>query len=302
MKLLETKKIWEADCHCAFTDLIFFKNKFYCTFREAFDHMSFDGVIRIISSSDGEKWELSATIELKKSDLRDPKLSITSDNRLMLNTGSRKKTKKGVGTYSITYFSDDGNNWSEAFICDSGKNTWRWSTSWHNNKAYSMAYTGKDSLGAIYSSSDGKVWNKIQGEIFPKAEERGSETSIVFTEELAYCLLRRDLGTNHAMLGTSIYPYSSWEWKDLKQYIGGPKMISFGDKLLVSGRFYQDNTLFTAVTFLDPKSLEFEEFLKLPSSGDCSYPGLVLKDDILYISYYSSHEDKVSIYFAKVEV
>jgi len=42
------------------------------------------------------------------------------------------------------------------------------------------------------------------------------------------------------------------------------------------------------------------ETLKLPSAGDTSYAGLVWHDDLLWISYYSSHEERTSIYLARV--
>jgi hypothetical protein len=40
--------------------------------------------------------------------------------------------------------------------------------------------------------------------------------------------------------------------------------------------------------------------LALPSGGDCSYAGMVWHDDLLWISYYSSHEGKTSIYLATI--
>lgn len=303
MKLLESKNIWANDLHCAFTDLIYFDNQFFCAFREASTHMSFDGIIKILISSDGQNWELHSSIKLNDIDLRDPKFSITSEGKLMLNVGERKQEEKKAIFSSLNFFLEKNNKWSEAFRCETGINTWRWSTTWHKNKAYSMAYTGKHKLGAIFNSVDGIKWDLIQDNIFPKALERGNETSIVFKSNDAYCLLRRDGGTHFAMLGFSKPPYDSWEWKDLKQYIGGPKMLQLKDDFLVSGRFFQNKEVFTAIGILNPRSLEFEKFLKLPSLGDCSYPGLVLKDDIVYISYYSSFEDKkTAIYFAKVKL
>jgi hypothetical protein len=40
--------------------------------------------------------------------------------------------------------------------------------------------------------------------------------------------------------------------------------------------------------------------LTLPSGGDCSYPGMVWHRGLVWVSYYSSHEGKTSIYLAKV--
>ena len=42
--------------------------------------------------------------------------------------------------------------------------------------------------------------------------------------------------------------------------------------------------------------------LELPSGGDCSYPGMVWHEGLLWMSYYSSHEGKTSIYLAKVRL
>ena len=44
------------------------------------------------------------------------------------------------------------------------------------------------------------------------------------------------------------------------------------------------------------------EFLTLPSGGDTSYTGIVPYEGLLWISYYSSHEGKTSIYLAKVKI
>ncbi len=46
----------------------------------------------------------------------------------------------------------------------------------------------------------------------------------------------------------------------------------------------------------------FEPALVLPSGGDNSYPGMVWHDGLLWMSYYSSHEDKTNVYLAKIKV
>ena len=47
---------------------------------------------------------------------------------------------------------------------------------------------------------------------------------------------------------------------------------------------------------------EHSSILELPSGGDCSYPGLYWEDDLLHVTYYSSHEGKAAIYYARVKV
>lgn len=86
-EIVEVKKIWDAGGHNAFTDLVRWHDRWWCTFRESEAHVGGDGVIRILTSSDGAKWESAATLIEKDVDLRDPKLSEMPDGRLMLVCG-----------------------------------------------------------------------------------------------------------------------------------------------------------------------------------------------------------------------
>jgi hypothetical protein len=56
----------------------------------------------------------------------------------------------------------------------------------------------------------------------------------------------------------------------------------------------------TSLLWLDPIRGTLEEFAAFPSGGDGSYPGLVWQDGLLWVSYYSSHEEKTAVYIAKV--
>ena len=81
-------KIWDRARHNAFTDLIRWHDRFYCTFRESNRHVfGDDGKIRLITSQDGRTWKSVALIAQPGIDLRDPKLSITPDDRLMILMG-----------------------------------------------------------------------------------------------------------------------------------------------------------------------------------------------------------------------
>ena len=44
----------------------------------------------------------------------------------------------------------------------------------------------------------------------------------------------------------------------------------------------------------------YEPALTLPSGGDTSYAGMVWHEDLLWMSYYSSHEESTNVYLAKV--
>ena len=80
----DVHKIWDNGSHCAFTSLIRFKGQYYCSFREGETHIfdsqgNAEGKIRILTSRDGKRWKALPLIGKQGYDLRDPKLSITTD-------------------------------------------------------------------------------------------------------------------------------------------------------------------------------------------------------------------------------
>ena len=49
VELVEVRKIWDWAPHNAFTDLLRFKGKWFCVFREGNAHVSPDGALRVIA-------------------------------------------------------------------------------------------------------------------------------------------------------------------------------------------------------------------------------------------------------------
>ena len=129
------------------------------------------------------------------------------------------------------------------------------------------------------------------------------EDKILFLEDgSALCLLRHESGNRLAQLGMAKPPYTDWKFRDLNLRIGGPNMIQLADgRILAATRLYRGGAR-TSLSWLDPENATLTEALKLPSGGDTSYAGMVMHDGLLWISYYSSHEGKTSIYLAKVRV
>jgi hypothetical protein len=83
---------------------------------------------------------------------------------------------------------------------------------------------------------------------------------------------------------------------------GGPNLIHLPTgHWLAAGRRHQDGA-HTARCYLDMAEHKMTKLLKFPSGGDTSCPGLVWHNDLLYLSYYSTHEGKTSIYLAKIKV
>jgi hypothetical protein len=303
LKLVEVKKNWDKAPHNAFTDLIRYKGEWLCTFREAKNHWGpgAHGKIRIISSTDGAEWH-SVTLMTQEGDLRDPKLCITPDNKLMLLCYRRfNPPRTDIHEQSFVYFSSDGREWTEP-VEVGYHDSWLWRVTWHNGKAYGISYhkteqenaSGDPYRGLLLISDDGKKFT-LHSDI-----GHGGESTIRFDKDgKAYCLLRT---TGNALLGQAEYPYRDWSWKDTGFKFGGPEMIILPDgRILAAGRLYEGKTR-TSLGWIDPRSGKLTEVVQLPSGGDTSYPGLVLHDGLLWVSYYSSHEGKTSIYLAKVRI
>jgi len=302
-KLVKVQKIWDQAPHNAFTDLVRFQDRWFCVFREGKGHVSPDGALRVVTSVDGNQWESAALITSPDSDLRDAKITVTPDDRLMLAGAEALNTPTTHRHQSLVWFSADGRTWSDKHAVGDRDN-WLWRITWHKDKAYGFGYgCGKDNRGIrLYTSADGKSFDTL----IEKASVEGTypnETSLVFlSDDTCYCLLRQDGQPNSGYLGTSRPPYTEWNWQKLGVQIGGPHMIRLADGRLVAAVRLYDKRVRTSLCWIDPEAGKLTEFLALPSGGDTSYAGLVLHDGLLWVSYYSSHEGKTSIYLAQVEI
>ncbi len=311
-ELISVKKIGDQAPHSAFTDLLFDRGQFFCAFREGRSHASTDGKIRVMSSVDGETWHSAALLSLEGQDLRDAGLSITPDNRLMLVGGiaSRNKDGEHAATGSFVSFSDDGKTWTKPQrVSEPGH--WLWRVTWHDRKAYGISYSSSrassdPSLAAtrLMVSDDGVAFRELVPHLFN--EGWPTEATLRFDDKgTMYCLQRRDGRPTppSAFLGSSAPPYTEWKWRDLGKFVGGPNFIRLpSGQWFAAGRFFDDKKPSTKLASLDVEKGTVEPILTLPSGGDTSYPGLVWHDGVLWMSYYSSHEGKTSVYLAKIAI
>jgi hypothetical protein len=113
-------------------------------------------------------------------------------------------------------------------------------------------------------------------------------------------LVRREQGDTHGWIGHAEPPYTDWTWHQTDYRLGGPDFIILPDGSMWAGTRYYPGGAKTVLSRMTDKTLE--PVLTLPSGGDTSYPGFVWHDDILWMSYYASHEGKTSIYIAKIRL
>jgi hypothetical protein len=281
--------------------LIRFRDQWLCVFREGQQHVSPDGALRVIASKDGTNWQSIALVRSAGVDLRDPKITQTPGKHLMLTGAGAFPARGDVKHQTYAWFSEDGSHWGER-VAIGDPNMWLWRVTWHQGVAWSIGYdTSGEEFVRLYRSNNGKHFSTHVGRLHD--QQQPNEHSLVFLDnDTALCVLRRDGKPGHGLLGIARPPYESWEWHDLGRKIGGPHLIRIPDRPLVVGARLYDGGARTSLLWLDREGKSLSEFVRLPSGGDTSYPGLVWHEDRLWISYYSSHEGKTSIYLARVRL
>lgn len=313
---IEIKKIWDSGGHNAFTDITYFKGKLFIVFREADGHIpnednTGNGKIRILSSLDGEFWEPAGLLELNGIDLRDPKLSITPKKKLMIVMGGSiydSKELKSISTY-VSMSDPNGTKFStpEPIILDERIKSdfdWLWRVTWYEKTGYGVVYQANvdgekgKSKAYLVSTSKGMEYELIT-EL--NVDGNPNEATIRFLSGAEMMIIIRRGGDDQlGMMGTSKPPYTDWSWDKLDFKLGGPNFeIIPINKILIGTRVYSEDGPYTAL-LLGKKGEPFKEVFKLPSGGDNSYPGIFSIAGYVWLSYYSSHEGKASIYYGRI--
>lgn len=313
--IISVTKIWDRAGHNAFTSLVYFNGRFYCAFREGGSHtplnkngIFINGGIRILMFDDGENWKPAAHIFKKDVDLRDPKLAITPGNKIMLLMGGSVYDKNVCKS---------SNGWVSFFTPGTGKITqprkinidkkiktnhdWLWNVTWHDKTAYGVIYQGVKNQLNNYSAHLVKSADGINYEYVSSLEVTTSptEADVKFLDTGEMVIIIRG---NPGAVGVSSPPFKIWKWNALPVNLGGPEFLVLENNTLICAtREYNEGNANRTILAKVSLSGDFKKLLTLPSGGDTSYAGMVLKDGILYISYYSSHEGQTSEYTAKRE-
>ena len=317
-------------------------------------------------SEDGEGWISAALLTEEGVDLRDPKLSVMADGRLLLvSGGSLYDGDRYLTRAPRVALSGNGFDWSSPRRV-LAEDHWVWRVTWHKGRGYGVSKLGETPTprrAFLYWTTDGIEWNwitefKLPG-LTPEARNNGSQRN-----HRPFPAGRPDGGSDPAGLGWKqpatlpgrafLYWTTDgieWNWitefklpgltpdrktapsettvrflpddrtwkqpatlpgiHKLEHRLGGPNFIRIPDgSLWAASRGYPPGTpVIGAWTQGEPFTVlarltltGYEPVLKLPSGGDTSYPGMVWYQGLLWISYYSSHEGKTSIYLARIRL
>ncbi|MGQ7945283.1 sialidase family protein [Flavobacterium sp. WC2509] len=303
-----------------FTDLVYFKNVWYLTFRESDKHVfGKDGVIHLYSRGNYENWKLIKTFIVDSIDLRDPKFSVNGDQLMLYIHGSKYSNKELLGFYDYRAVCVNKHNWSDlkSVKLDNlkkvdkpipGNESWPWRVTWYKYIAYTFGYNFM--VGAevfdMYESKDGlnfKALNSVQN----LSPNRGETTIRVDQDGVFYAIIRE----KNLLLAKSTDNNKTWQIFDrIPIYsFGGPNFLLYKNKMLITGR--DDTNINTKVRKVvlysyDLETKTYSKLLTLASGGDCGYAGMVIKDGYLWLSYYSSHEspklDHSNVYVQKLNL
>ncbi len=307
------ERIWCNGSHCAFTSLIKFKGRYYCSFREGVTHIfdkegKAEGKVRVLVSKNGKKWKSALLVGKEGIDLRDPKLSITPDGRLMIIAGgSIYRNRQLVGLQPQVIFSDDGENFTEpqpvkiAEDALSGRD-WLWRVTWDGATGYVVNYAskGNEARLSLLKTSDGISYDLVTNLDVP---DFPNETTLrLLDDKRMLMMVRRERGDCKGYWGVSYPPYTDWDFKPMEMRLGGQDFLPVDENnILMSSRSYYIRSYPKTAIYKGKVNGKFQELMTLPSGGDCSYPGMMIVDDELWVTYYSTHETpKASIYLAKI--
>lgn len=312
LQLVAARKIWDAAPHNAFTDLVRHRDAWFCVFREGSGHVpGSNGVIRVLRSTDGAQWASAARLTNPGIDLRDPKISVTPDGRLLLLMGGsvydgheRPQGRRLVTARTRVAFSADGAAWSAPEPVSVPAGNWLWRVTWHQGAGYGFSYDHGIPANRVaitlWRTTNGVAYEKVASPQ-PPPDCWPDETTVRFlADDTLLALVRNERQAGPAFIGRSAPPYTDWAWSNAGHPAQGPNFVILPDaRMVYAGRAFPAGAKTVAGFLTSERAMPS---LTLPSGGDTSYPGLVWHDGLLWVSYYASHEGKAAIYLARIRV
>jgi hypothetical protein len=298
--------------HNGFTDLVYWQDSYWVSYRKGSKHASIDGEACLAVSTNRERFREVAHVKVP-GDTRDPKIIPVDAGRLAMYFPTWIGGFKKRNLQQYVTFSNDGWNWEEPQpIYD--PHWWLWRITKYDNRYYCGAYS---SLGKTPGKPESHVvdflvsddllhWEKLS-----RVEGMSAvESAVHFREDGAAWMISRDSGRGApAVLSISQPPYSAWENQSLEYMIHSPAMLEHDGAVYVAGRrnalhdgphfpFLNENpsgyVSSVGIWKLDGKSLQ--PIMYIPATGDSGYPGFI-KDPKgrICLTYYSGHAYRMGV-------
>jgi len=306
---LESWDIVSDGEHNSNTDMITWRGQFLLVHAASPYHL---GTARsrllVKRSQDGRVWETLATLRVPGKDIRDPKVVKVGKRLFLYALPNDTVMATPVGTVLST--SEDGVSWTPFEpVGPRGWLFWRPKTP-DGSTWYVPAYWHEHGESMLLSSTDGREWTRVST---IHSGGGNDETAIEFLPDgrmLATARLEvtpdnpRGNADACTLIAVAEPPYESWtSTRSQLTRLDGPVLFRHDDRIFAVGRYQPGRrgplTLLGGVLSRKRTSLFLVEedrlvyLSDLPSSGDTSYAGAVLRDDTLYVDYYTNsiHRD-----------
>jgi hypothetical protein len=230
--------------------------------------------------------------------------------RLLHEKGSKSRCQTHAA------FTTDGTTWSDPVpVFESG--AWLWQVECFKDIFYGTAYSSEKAL-KIARSTDGRNWKTIS--TIPADKFKSTEAGLWITDDdVMHIVVRAWDNPVMALLAEAHPPYTDWKLTELNYAVHCPVIRPVGNDLWVAGKTItaqfppsveippepskekieslarQDERLaktpqdwHAAIWRL--KGSRLDPVMVFPSRGDCGYPGLVIENSRVLMSYYSQHD------------
>ena len=228
---------------------------------------------------------------------------------------------------SSASFTSDGTSWSSPqTIYEDQWTMWQVERFGDTSYGTACATPGEEGRLKLARSTDGRTWETVSA--IPRHKFKNTEAGLWMTKDERMRIVIRVWDDSQMavfpepscmnLLADSNPPYNKWKLTELNYTVHCPVIRPVGDELWVAGRAITEQfpssvklppelsqEKIKALARLDDrltKSPEWhtaiwrlvgdrlEPILVFPSRGDCAYPGLVVEDDRVLMSYYSQHD------------
>ena len=255
----------------------------------------------MLESANGQNWTPVAILSDAGGDLRDPKITVTPSNQLMIISGDVTQTAPYV-VQSVAWFSSNGTNWGNenpTGVSD----TWIWRTVWHDGVGYGIGYgpnntdpTGGSEQTTWLSTTTNGLNYSAALQLSPTGQ-MADEAGLTFLPNgTGVMVTRRDAeATSSIGISTAASDYTKWTFTNGNLQLESPNLLTLPDgRIVAAGRMYAQynpDVAYTGLAWVDPTTGTLTPFLKFANTygTDTGYPGLYWYNNQLMVSYYSSN-------------
>jgi hypothetical protein len=309
---IETWPVTNDRLHNATVDMVWYRDAFYLAHVASLFHFGSErSTILVKRSPDGRNWEQVAEIGRGEDDVRDPTFAVIGE-KLFLYVLLNKSTQPLPYTTRVTW-TGDGENWSD--LTNIGHEGWLfWRPKTRDGQTwYVPAYWHRFHKNTLFATRDGMNFEMVadisDGRFVnePEIEFLGDDRMLA-TGRADYLKMsiHQIIGIpqTSTILSVAEPPYIEWKetGESLVTRLDGPVMFSHNGRVHAVGRAHPHNGAAfprrgavlskkrTAIYEVQPDKLI--HISDLPSCGDTSYPGIVVKDGYVYIAYYTNNIKK----------